>query len=287
MNSITSFRTGGAAEVLIRPKNRKELSKVMKIASSLGITPYVLGGCTNVLVSDKGISGITILMDQFELDHYHITETSVSCSGGISISDLAWGVGHHGYRGLECFYRLPGTLGGAIWMNASCYGASMGDVVTGVTTMDPQGNIKTHTLSPDMFSYKHSPFQEKKDYIILDATIRTVRDDQEPIINKMLEVQRDRIMKGHFTFPSGGSVFKNLPKLSSPVGKLLDSIDVKGYSCGGASVAEYHANIVVNRGDASSQDVAAVVEHLERLCKEQLGHTLEREIQWIGVWDEE
>ncbi len=287
MNSITSFKTGGPADILIRPRNRVELSKVMQITSSLGVTPYILGGCTNVLVADKGISGITILMDQFELEQYHISESSVLCSAGIQISDLAWGVGHHGCRGIECFYRLPGTLGGAIWMNASCYGASIGNTLESVTTMNLRGDIEKHSITPEMFSYKHSPFQEKKDHIILDATIHIIPDNPAPIITRMLEIQDDRITKGHFSFPSGGSVFKNLPNLASPVGKLLDSIDVKGYSCGGAAVADYHANIVVNRGNASSQDVATVVQYLERQCKDKLGYSLEREIQWIGLWDEE
>ncbi len=283
MNQRTSFRTGGPAELVVEPRNRNELAQILQALTKMEQQPTLLGGCTNVLVADKGIPGVTILMDSFERNLYTLSAEILKVSAGTPISDIAWGLGHGGMQGLEYFYRLPGTLGGALWMNASCYGASIGAVVNEVTYMNYRGEIEVIPLGATDFSYKHSPFQERQG-IILDATLSITPGNTDGLIAEMKRIEQDRIIKGHFSYPSAGSVFKNMPNIERPVGSLLDSLGLKGYAYGGASVADYHANIIINRGDATSAEIADIVTYLRAKCKKELGYDLEQEIRYVGAW---
>ena len=285
MNLHTTFRTGGNADYFALPSCYNDLVKLLVFAKKYSVPVFILGGGANILVSDKGIRGLVIDMSNFA--EIKLEENFCTAGAGFSISELAAAAADKGLKGLDFIYGMPGSVGGAVWMNARCYDVSISDILVKVDYLDKnfeKKTLKTDEIS-DSFSYKDSPFQHSQK-VILSATFLLEKGNQEEILVKMNHHKQDRKDKGHYRYPSAGSVFKNNRSFGKPTGVIIDSLGLKGYSCGNAQIADFHGNIIVNRGNASSKDINTIINYTCKLAQEKLGLELETEIQFVGDWGE-
>jgi UDP-N-acetylmuramate dehydrogenase len=202
---------------------------------------------------------------------------------GLPVSDAAADLADRGLAGLDFLYAMPGSVGGAVWMNARCYGSSIIDVLHSVDVVTPEGTAETYEPREGDFGYKVSPFQTNE-AVILAATLRLRREEPAAIWTRMREHEEDRSTKGHFSGPSAGSVFKNNREFGSPSGKIIDSLGLRGHQVGGARVSDRHANIIINTGNATAADIRTLIEYVETQVREQLGLQLEREVLFAGDW---
>ena len=283
MSAHTSFRIGGPADLYAVPEDQEDLVRLLEQADALELPRFILGGGANILVADAGIRGLVIDMASFT--ERKIRDATLSAGAGLPISDAAEEASRAGLSGLEFIYRMPGSTGGALWMNARCYGSSIVDVTAQVVYLDR--SYRLAALSPAAgeggFSYKYSPFQHNGG-IILRADFSLAPGDPERITAQMEEVAADRDEKGHFQYPSAGSVFKNNRAFGIPTGKLLDELGMRGLRRGDAQIAPFHGNLIVNHGSASAEDVRWLVETAQRTVFDKRGLVLEPEIRFIGEW---
>ena len=282
MKDHTSFGVGGPADCYVAPATIDALSLVMSVARVHELTTFVLGSGANILVSDRGIRGVVIDMRNF---NYCVrSDNRITAGAGMNMSDLTKRALIHDLSGLEFIHGMPGSVGGSVWMNARCYGISIAERITEVGLIDAKGETIRMPVEPSDFSYKHSPFQQM-DAIITDAVFDLHPGERIKIRDAMEMRRADREQKGHYRFPSVGSVFKNNRAFGEPTGAIIDALGLKGFTSGGAKVAEYHANIVINAEGASARDILSVIEHVERIGQEKRGYTLEREVLLVGDWE--
>lgn len=284
MNSYTTFRTGGSADYLVLPSGYDDLLKLLNFAKKYSVPVFILGGGANILVSDKGIRGIVI--DMRKLSEVQFKNTTCSAGAGCSISELAAAAAEKSLGGLDFIYGMPGTVGGAVWMNARCYNVSISDILIKVDYLDE--NYEKRSFEADeilnSFAYKDSPFQNSSK-VILSASFKLVNENQDRIIKKMDQHKKDREAKGHYRYPCAGSVFKNNRAFGRPTGVIIDSLGLKGYSRDDARIADFHGNIIVNTGNANSKDIKNIIDYTRELTKKKLGLELETEIQFVGDWN--
>jgi UDP-N-acetylmuramate dehydrogenase len=283
MSLHTSFRIGGPADIYARPSDRDDLAELLALADREGLPVFILGGGANILVSDLGIRGLVI--DMADFSGIEVKDTWVIGGCGTPVSSIAEAASVASLAGMEFIYRMPGSLGGALWMNARCYGRSIGDIPGWIEYFDPQLNECRLELPADSFGYKISPFQ-KNGAILLRAGFQLVHDDPGSILMRMKEVEEDRRAKGHFEYPSAGSVFKNNRSYGQPTGAILDRLGLKGTKHGSAQIAPFHANIIINTGGATAEDVAFLVSYARETAYKQDGIELEPEIRFVGEWRE-
>mgnify|MGYP006292700441 CR=1 FL=1 len=282
MHLHTSFRIGGPADIFCTPARVNEVEKSINLARKYSFPYLVIGGGANILVSDRGIRGMVISLEKLNAfnfsDRYFCT-----ASAGISVSRLAEEARDRSLEGIEFLYSLPGSLGGAVFMNARCYGVSVADVLESVTYLTT--DMKTVTVSPAQcgFAYKDSIFQHNGG-TILEAVLRLQPGEHRLINSRMEEYKRDRYGKGHFTHPSAGSAFKNNRSFGKPTGVIIDSLGLRGFSVGGAQISPKHANIVINTGTATASDVRTLLEHVKKTVYDAYKISLEEEIRYIGEW---
>jgi UDP-N-acetylmuramate dehydrogenase len=294
MADHTTFRVGGAADLYVKPENEASMIMVMQLVSSFSrrdLPRFLLGGGANIVVSDKGIRGIVI--DLTSLDALRIEEplqdrgrqtVPVHAEGGCSVDRLCDEALSFSLTGAEFLAGMPGSVGGALWMNARCYGSSVSDIVHSYRFLDGTGTVKEVLSDPTQFSYKKSPFQNKPELVILSACLHLHKGEPAHIRERMAAFREDRNKKGHYRYPSAGSVFKNNRSFGESTGVLLDRIGMKGTRVGGAQVAEYHANIIINTGSATASDIRTLVEKCSMTAHEKLGIDLEPEIRFVGDW---
>ncbi len=283
METHTTFRTGGPADVYTAPESIEDLVKILSLCRNRNIPYFILGGGANILVSDEGIEGIVVDMKNFS--KVELSDNICHAQSGAPVSNVSEQAGREGLSGLEFIYSMPGSTGGAVWMNARCYGSSVSDILTGVEYLDE--NLEIQYLDKqeikDSYGYKRSFFQDKK-FIILKARFHLRKGDRDVIAEKMDSYRKDRERKGHFRFPSAGSVFKNNRDFGRPTGAIIESLGLKGLKSGNAQIADFHGNIIINRGGASSSDIKRLVDICYREAEKKLGIKLECEIRFIGRW---
>lgn len=283
MKLHTTFETGGIADYFAVPSGYEDLVKLLDFAKKHTVPFFILGGGANILVSDKGIRGLVI--DMKNLSELHFEDTLCTAGAGYSISELAAAAAEKSLSGLDFIYGMPGSVGGAVWMNARCYDVSISDILIKVDYLNEK--LERKSLETDeilnTFSYKDSPFQHSSN-VILSASFRLVKGDKKEIIKKMNHHKKDRECKGHYRYPCAGSVFKNNRAFGKPTGVIIDSLGLKGYSRGEARIAEFHGNIIVNKGSARSKDIKNIVDYTRELTQKKLGLELETEIQFVGDW---
>lgn len=252
----------------------------MKFAGAKGLPYYILGGGANTLFCDHLIKGLVI--STAGLNELQIDGEMVKAGCGIDIGELNRHLVEASLSGMEFTGGLPGTLGGAVYMNARCYGGEMSMVVDSVGIID--GNFEKRVLSLEEldYSYKNSIFMHKKDYIIYETTLRLKRGEQEQIISGYETNLEDRRGKGQFSYPSAGCIFKNDYDTGIPTGKLIDSMGLKGKSIGGAEIYERHCNFIVNKEGATAADVLELIEFIEAEVLKEKGIKLEREVRVIS-----
>jgi UDP-N-acetylmuramate dehydrogenase len=283
MINHTTFKTGGRADYIAVPESYDDIVKLLKFTQTNAVPVFILGGGANILVSDNGIRGMVI--DMQEISKISFSDNICMAQAGFPISELATAAADINLKGLDFIYGMPGSVGGAVWMNARCYDVSMADILLRVEYLDNKLELKTMS-STDIkkdFSYKFSPFQNT-DNLILSASFKLEKGDKTEIWEKMDHHKQDRENKGHYEYPCAGSVFKNNRKFGRPTGAIIDSLGLKGYSKGEAKIADFHGNIIINTGNARSEDISAIIEYTKKEVDEKLGYKLETEIQYVGDW---
>lgn len=283
MNLHTTFKTGGKADFFAVPSCYDDIIVLLSFAKKHSIPVFTLGGGANILVSDNGIRGLVI--DMCKISNFSFKNDICSVQAGFPISDLAKAAAEKHLGGLDFIYGMPGSVGGAVWMNARCYDVSISDILINVDYLDDSLEFKS-LRGVDInksFAYKCSPFQNSSN-IILSASFKLEKCEKNTIWNKMENHKRDRECKGHYKYPSAGSVFKNNRAFGNPTGVIIDSLGMKGYSIGDAEIAEFHGNIIVNKGHARSADIRSIIDYTQHEVDKKLGLKLEPEIQFIGDW---
>lgn len=283
MAPYTSFRIGGPADLYIRPSTSGDVAAILRVCSRESIPFFLLGGGTNLLVSDRGIRGVVV--DLSRLAGISTQGTRVTALAGTPVSDTAEAACNAGLAGLEFAYSLPGSVGGAVWMNARCYGGEVSDVLEQVEYLD-LGSLEARVYEKrnEDWAYKKSPFQDRGK-VVLSASFRLHAGDRAELRQRMTSYRQDREKKGHFLHPCAGSIFKNNRAFGAPTGQLIDSLGMKGARVGDAQIAPYHGNIFINAGAARASDVRSLIEQAEEAVRQRLGFELEREVILVGEWD--
>ncbi|MDR3248587.1 MAG: UDP-N-acetylmuramate dehydrogenase [Treponema sp.] len=287
MAGHTTFQVGGPADLWVRPKGEvfpAFAGLLLSRAREAGIPVFILGGGANILVGDRGIRGI--VLDTGGWTGLREEGERVFIKSGTPVDDMCAYVAGQGLSGLEFLAGMPGTLGGAVWMNARCYEKSLSDVLFSVTALNynkPKPETCEIFRTPGDFGYKRSPFQGKA-ALIVGATVELRAGASEKIRAEMAEHRRDRESKGHYRYPSAGSAFKNNRDFGKPTGQIIDELGLKGFRVGGAQIAPWHGNIVINRSGASAADIRSLLEQVAARVKTERGLCLEREILLVGEW---
>ena len=271
----TSFRIGGECDAMLFPSSVQEVLAAAQLLSAAGEEPLVIGNGTNLLVTGAPLHRIVLRMGE-AFSHVEASGTGLTAYAGITLARLAAAAQRRGLSGLEFAHGIPGTLGGAVGMNAGAYGGEMKDVVTSVTWLDSQLRIRSG--SDTGMSYRHSRFSDTGD-IILTADISLCEDDPEAVRDRMDALLERRRASQPLDIPSAGSTFKR-PE-GGYAAELIDRAGLKGFAIGGAQVSQKHAGFVINRGGATFDDVLALIGHIQREVLRMSGISLEPEIKII------
>lgn len=281
MTNHTSFKIGGPADFFVKIQDVKELKFVLEFANKNNIPITVIGNGTNLLVSDKGIRGIVLKIELTDFRIVRLKERAeITISSGCAVGKLSNIALKEELEGLEFLAGIPGTVGGAIRMNAGAYGSEMKDIVISTRYMEKDGKIKKLNLAEHDFSYRNSIFSKMNDVIIIETTIQAGYGKSEEIKAKINEYMKSRIEKQPLDLPNAGSTFKR--KGDMITAKLIDECGLKGYRVGDAAVSEKHAGFVVNLGNATAKDVLELTDYIKAKIKEQKGVEIELEILTIG-----
>lgn len=278
----TTYRLGGPADLLLLPADAAEFAAAVRWAAAHALPVTVLGGGSNVLVSDAGVEGAVIITTRMQALSFE--DGAVSAESGISMDLLCELCAGRGLAGIANFYGMPGTLGGAVMMNARCYEHSIDEVIETVDAVGAAGEPRRYSRADCRFAYKDSRFQEGGEWIV---GVRLALHPGAPPGELRAEMEHRRQHRenmGQYRFPNAGCVFKNDYSVGIPSGKLVEWCGLKGFRVGGAEVFPSHANFVVNTGGATAADVLAVIRHVERVVFEQKGVRLEREVRLLGRW---
>lgn len=278
MKAHTTFKIGGAADIFITVYSVDELRYAVTACRDCGVPYMLLGKGSNLLVSDQGIEGAVILPDG-AFKEISADGDTITCGAGVTLSKLCTVALENGLAGLEFAYGIPGTVGGAVYMNAGAYGGETKDVCVEVEYLTPDGRTGAYAAEELDFSYRHSVFKEN-DNIILFAKYKLTPDSKDAIKARMDDFMERRRTKQPLEFPSAGSVFKR-PE-GAFAGTLIEQCGLKGKTIGGAQVSEKHAGFIVNIGDATCDDVMNLVKTVQDTVKDRTGYVLEREIIRIG-----
>lgn len=276
----TSFRIGGPARLMLRPRNGEEAALALQTARELGIEPFFMGNGSNLLVSDRGYDGFVIKAFDGMGRMERLDGDRIWAESGVLLSRLANFALAEGLTGLEFAHGIPGSLGGAVTMNAGAYGGEMKDVVVSTDCLDRTGRRETVTGADHGFAYRRSAFSDGSRFL-LGSTLRLTAGDPAAIRARMEELAARRKEKQPLEYPSAGSTFKRPEGYFAAA--LIEECGLKGYAVGGAQVSEKHAGFVVNRGGASCEDVLRLTGHIRETVLRETGVTLELEVRLLGV----
>ena len=279
MKKHTNFKIGGNADVFVIAKSIEEIKYVIKFSKENNIPLTILGNGSNVLVSDKGIRGIVLQIGLKEIKVEKHENALIEVDAGAMLGALAQILLKQNISGFEFAAGIPGSIGGAIRMNAGAYGGEMKDIVKNVTVLNEKSEINILTNEECEFSYRHSRFTNSKE-IIIKATLELPFGNENEIKAKMDEYAQSRKEKQPLNLPSAGSTFKRGADFITA--KLIDECGLKGYTSGDAQVSTLHAGFVVNLGNATAQDVLSVVNHVKQVVLEKTGKQIELEIELLG-----
>lgn len=274
MAEHTSFKIGGNAEFFVLVKNTEELKAVISLCREIEMPYMLIGNGSNLLVSDSGIKGVVIRLDG-DFKKITVDSDTIVAGAGASLTKLCLDAHKHSLTGLEFGYGIPGSVGGAVFMNAGAYGGEMKDVVVSCTHLTPDLEVGTFTADELDFAYRHSVYM-KGEYIILSVTLRLKKGDSTEIKECMEELMKKRMDKQPLEYPSAGSVFKR-PE-GAFAAALIEECGLKGRNVGGAEVSTKHSGFIVNKGGATCKDVLDLVEIIKTEVKEKTGYDLQREI---------
>lgn len=283
LSKHSSFKIGGPAKFAVFPKSVNELVSVLKTADNCNYKYKIIGNGSNILFDDKGFDGIIIFTKNLsDLQYIHREgKIFIKVECGKSLTELSGDAGKkHSLTGLEFAFGIPGTVGGAVYMNAGAYGGQMSDVVMETEYFDTlSGEIKKINAEEHQFDYRHSVFADHPEYIILTTTLEMREGNNENILATMTKNMTARKEKQPLEYPNAGSTFKRPAGYFA--GKLIEDSGLKGYTVGGAQISTKHAGFTVNIGGATSADVLALIEHTKETVKKNFGVELESEIIYL------
>lgn len=282
MADHTTFRIGGPADYFVIPENDEALGRGIALCRSLGISYFITGNGSNLLVGDGGYRGVIFNICR-TMDEVICEEKDgrilVTAGAGIMLARLARSISEKGYAGFEYATGIPGTLGGAVTMNAGAYGGEIRDAILWADVMDEHGRVLRLDRENLRLSYRHSVIMEEN-YIVLKAALCFDRGDRDSILEKVAQLSSSRREKQPLEYPSAGSTFKR-PK-GYFAGKLIQDCGLKGYRIGDAMVSEKHSGFVINAGHATAGDVVALIRYIQQTVEERFHVLIEPEIRMLG-----
>ena len=278
MKNHTTFRIGGPADALALPKTPEEVAEVVRFCHEHAQPYYVLGNGSNLLVSDEGYRGLVLQLYR-NFNDIQVNGETITVQSGAMLAAVARTAYQTGLTGLEFASGIPGTIGGAVVMNAGAYGGEMKNVLKEVTVLTKEGEVLVIPAKALELGYRTSVIP-KNGWIVLGAVLQLKKGDQEQILARMEELKEQRITKQPLDLPSAGSTFKR-PEVYF-AGKLIMDAGLRGFTVGGAQVSEKHCGFVVNRGNATAADVWELICEVKRSVKEMTGVELEPEVKLLG-----
>lgn len=279
MSKYTSFKIGGTAQVLIKVTSNEGLIDILRKCKEGKIPVFILGKGSNLLVSDNGIEGVVIKLDGVFAQIKMLDDDTISCGAGVSLAKLSSYACERGLSGLEFAWGIPGSVGGAVYMNAGAYGGEMKDVLSSCTHIDDENKAGVFDACQLELGYRHSVYADNG-YVITGAIIRLHKDSPVEIRKRMDDYMNRRRTKQPVEFPSAGSVFKRPEGYFA--GALIQEAGLKGKQIGGAQVSEKHAGFIINKGNATCRDVLTLIAYIKDTVKEHSGIELDCEIKPVG-----
>lgn len=285
MSRHTTLRIGGPAERLVCPDSERQLLTAAKLCRELELPVLLIGRGSNLLVSDQGLRGV-VLCPRAETGEITCTgEGRFRLPAGLTLARAANFAAEQGYAGLEFAHGIPGTVGGAVYMNAGAYGGEMKDIITRVEVLDSDGTVRWLPADECGFSYRHSRFSHSGEWV-LSAEVQLTPGCSREIYAVMDRLGTARREKQPLEYPSAGSAFKRPPEGTPPAAALIDRCGLKGLQVGGAQVSEKHAGFIINRGGATASEVAELMRQVQKTVQEREGVLLEPEIRLLGSFEE-
>ncbi|MFP7152974.1 UDP-N-acetylmuramate dehydrogenase [Weissella paramesenteroides] len=277
LGDYTNTRVGGPADWCFWPKTQQELQQVVHFANETDLPITVLGNASNLVITDDGRQGVVIFLT--DMHQIEVFKNSITAEAGAWIIEVAQVAYDYSLTGLEWAAGIPGSIGGAVFMNAGAYGGQIDQVLQSVDVITPVGEIKTYSAAELAFGYRHSLVQETGD-VIIRATFTMQPGKRSEIGEKMADFNTRRAQKQPLEFPSCGSVFKRPTGYFA--GKLIMDSGLQGYQIGGAQVSTKHAGFIVNRGQATGSDYVQLIKHVQDVVYEKFSVNLETEVRVLG-----
>lgn len=278
MSKHTTFRIGGPADFYLCPHSTKEVQQTVQICKEENLPYFILGNGSNLLVSDKGYRGVIIQLWK-NFSDISVKDCCITAKAGALLSKVAAEALEEGLTGMEFASGIPGTIGGAVFMNAGAYGGEMKDIIKEVKVLDDQGEVRVLSNEEMKLGYRTSIVKEKG-YTVLSAVLQLKKGEVSVIRETMEDLKNRRTSKQPLDMPSAGSTFKRPEGYFA--GKLIMDSGLRGFSVGGAQVSEKHCGFVVNKGGATAEDVTALIREVQRRVKEKFGVELETEVRFLG-----
>lgn len=280
MSKYTTFRIGGNASVMLTPLNDGQLALIIKECKKENIKPFILGNGSNMLICDAGLKTVVVNMCRPEPEIKLVNGDTIVCDAGMTMSKVCNFALENGLTGLEFAFGIPGSAGGAAYMNAGAYGGEMKDVLVECRHIDLDGNLGSLKGDELGLAYRTSAY-EHNDFIITTLVMKLKKGDKSEIKARMQELLQRRKDKQPLEFPSAGSTFKR--PVGYFAGGLIEECGLKGFSVGGAQVSEKHAGFIINKGGATAQDVLDLIKYVQDRVYEEKGVHLEPEVRLITV----
>lgn len=278
----TTFRIGGPAAFWCAPRDQQQLIQTLACCRQAGVRVYLLGNGSNTLFADEGFDGAVVDLRGLNppvRTQAEGAQTLLTTGAGMTLGRLCGEAQQRALAGLEFACGIPGTVGGAVYMNAGAYGGELKDVLEQVTFLDEELNLRTLPASQLEMGYRTSVFEKNPAWCILSATLRLRQGDAGAILAQMQDYLDRRKAKQPLEWPSAGSTFKR-PQ-GAFAGRLIEDCGLRGFTVGGAQISEKHCGFVINRGGATCADVVALTEEVKRIVREKTGYVLEREIRVV------
>jgi UDP-N-acetylmuramate dehydrogenase len=275
----TTIKIGGPADLFIEPSSVENLKKVMGVIKKHHIKWRAIGRGSNLLVSDKGIEGAVIKLGH-GLDTIKMDGSEITVGGGHSLISLSTIISKKGFTGLEFASGIPGSLGGAVYMNAGAHGSDISKVLTRAHILFDDGSMEWLSNQEMEFTYRTSILQKKRPGIVVEAVFQLSNGEKVTIVEQMQKNKDYRKDTQPWNFPCAGSIFRN--PLPNYAGKLIEVAGLKGFSIGGAKISEMHGNFIVNAGNATAEDVLKLIQHVKDTISDLYGIRMETEVEIIG-----
>ena len=277
LKQYTYTKVGGAADYLAFPRNQYELKRIVTFANAQEIPWMVLGNSSNIIVRDSGIEGFVIMFDHFH--DVRVNGYVIEAEAGAKLIDVTHVARYHSLTGFEFACGIPGSIGGAVYMNAGAYGGEIAHILQSCKVLTPEGEIKTLTAEKLAFGYRHSKIQETGD-VVISAKFALAPGNYDQIDQEMARLTHLRELKQPLEYPSCGSVFKR--PVGHFAGQLISEAGLKGHRIGGVEVSEKHAGFMINVDHGTAKDYEDLIAHVIATVEKSAGVTLEREVRIIG-----